>query len=189
MNIVYFDLETKKLFDEVGGRQNMHKLELAVAVTYSAEREDYAVYLEKNVDALIDELTSADVIIGFNTKAFDYIVLSPYIREGVSLWKVPSVDMMEHIYKALGFRVSLDSLASATLGETKSADGLKSVQWFREGQVDKVIDYCKKDVEVTKKLYEYGAEHGFVSFTDRRSGKRKTVRVNWKVTPSQGLLL
>ena len=180
MNIVYFDLETQKLFQDVGGRANIHKLLLAVGVTYSTEREDFGVYLEKDVDDLIAELTSADVVIGFNTKAFDYVVLSPYVKEGVSLWKIKSVDMMEHIHRALGFRVSLDSLASATLGETKSADGLQSVRWFREGKIDKVIEYCKKDVEVTKKLYEYGAEHKFVSFNDRY-GKRKTVRVNWKV--------
>ena len=181
MNIVYFDLETQKLFQDVGGRDNIHKLLLAVAVTYSSEREDYAVYLEDDVDALVDELTSADVVIGFNTKAFDYVVLSPYIKEGVSLWKIRSVDMMEHILKAVGFRVSLDSLAGATLGETKSADGLQSVRWYREGKIDKVIEYCKKDVEVTKKLYEYGAEHGFVNFKDRRSGKRRTALVDWKV--------
>ena len=180
MNIVYFDLETQKLFQDVGGRANIHKLLLAVAVTYSTEKGDYTVYLEEDVDALIDELTSADVVIGFNTKAFDYVVLSPYVKEGVSLWKIRSVDMMEHILEALGFRVSLNSLAEATLGETKSADGLQSVRWYREGKIDKVIEYCKKDVEVTKKLYEYGAEHNFVSFKDRY-GKRKTVSVKWKI--------
>ena len=180
MNIVYFDLETQKLFQDVGGRSNIHKLELAVGVTYSTEREDYAVYLEKDAATLIAELTSADVVIGFNIKAFDYIVLSPYTKEGTSLWKTRSVDMMEHIYKALGFRVSLDSLASATLGEKKSADGLQSVKWFKSGQIDQVIAYCKKDVEVTKKLYEYGAQNGFVYFKDRR-GKRKKVQINWSI--------
>ena len=154
MNIVYFDLETQKLFQDVGGRANIHLLKLAVGVTYSTDREDYAVYLEEDADALIEELISADVVIGFNTKSFDYIVLSTYAKEGVSLWKIKSVDMMEHIHRALGFRASLDSLASATLGETKSADGLQSVKWFREGKIDQVIEYCKKDVDVTKRLYE-----------------------------------
>ena len=180
MNIVYFDLETQRLAQEVGGWSNVHKLKLAVGVTYSTEKGDYTVYLEKDADALIEELTSADVVIGFNIKTFDYVVLSPYVKGGVSLWKIRSVDMMEHIYKALGFRVSLDSLAQATLGERKSADGIQSVQWFKSGQIDQVIDYCKKDVEVTKKLYEYGAENGLVYFKDRY-GRRKNVRVNWKV--------
>lgn len=180
MNIVYFDLETQKLFQDVGGRGNIHLLKLAVGVTYSTGKEDYAVYLEEDADALIDELVSADVVIGFNIKSFDYVVLSPYAKEGVSMWKIESVDMMEHIYNALGFRVSLDSLASATLKETKSADGLQSVKWFREGKIDQVIDYCKKDVDVTKRLYEYGAQNDCVYFNDRRRGRRR-VQVNWKV--------
>ena len=87
---------------------------------------------------------------------------------------------MEHIYEALGFRVSLDSLAEASLGETKSADGVQSVQWFKEGKIDKVIEYCKRDVEVTKRLYEYGVQNGFVRFKDRRGGKKK-VQVNWTI--------
>ena len=180
MNIVYFDLETQKLLQDVGGRANIDKLKLAVGVTYSTDREDYADYLENDADALISELTCADAVVGFNIKAFDYIVLSPYVREGISLWKIRSVDMMEHIHKALGFRVSLDSLVSATLREKKLADGVQSVQWFRAGQIDRVIDYCKKDVEVTKRLYEYGAQNGFVYFNDRRRG-RSIVRVNWQV--------
>lgn len=180
MNIVYFDLETQKLAQEVGGWSNIDKLKLAAGVTYSTEREDYAVYLEKDVDALIAELTSADVVIGFNIKSFDYIVLSPYVKKGTSLWKIRSVDMMEHIHRALGFRVALDSLAEITLGERKSADGLQSVRWFKAGQMDQVIDYCKKDVEVTKRLYEYGAQNGCVYFKDRR-GRRRIARVNWKV--------
>jgi len=180
MNIVYFDLETQKLFQDVGGRSNIHRLKLAVGVTYSTKREDYAVYLEKDADALIAELTSADAVVGFNIKAFDYVVLSPYVKEGTSLWKIRSVDMMEHIYRALGFRVSLDSLAEATLGEKKSADGIQSVQWFKAGQIDRVIEYCKKDVEVTRRLYKHGAENGFVYFKDRY-GRRKNIRVNWKI--------
>jgi DEAD/DEAH box helicase domain-containing protein len=180
MNIVYFDLETQKLFQDVGGRDNIDKLGLAVGVTYSTQREDYGVYLEKDVDALLSELMTADVVIGFNIKSFDYVVLSPYVKEGDSLWKIRSVDMMEHIYKALGFRVSLDSLASTTLGEKKMADGVQSVQWFRAGEIHRVIEYCKKDVEVTKKLYEYGAQNGCVHFMDRRRGRRM-VRVNWKI--------
>ena len=180
MDIVYFDLETQNLFEDVGGRDNIDKLKLAVGITYSTERQDYAVYLEEDAEALISELTSADVVVGFNIKAFDYVVLSPYAKKDVSLWKTRSVDMMEHIHRALGFRVSLDSLVSATLKEKKLADGVQSVQWFRAGQIDRIIDYCKKDVEVTKKLYEYGAQNGLVYFNDRRRGRRM-VRVNWKI--------
>ena len=177
---IYFDLETQKLFDEVGGRNNIDKLKLALGVTYSTAKEDYSVYLEKDSDALIEQLTSADTVIGFNIIAFDYLVLSPYVKKGVSLWNIHSIDMMEHIYRALGFRVSLNSLAEATLGERKIADGVQSVHWFKTGEIDRVIEYCKKDVEVTKRLYEYGLKNRLVSFKDRR-GKIVRIPVNWKI--------
>lgn len=57
MNIVYLDLETKYLADEVGGWDYIDRLELAVAVTYSTARGDFAHYTEDTVGALIDELS------------------------------------------------------------------------------------------------------------------------------------
>ncbi len=60
MNIVYFDLESQKLFQEVNGR-DPSKLLLACGVTWSTERNDFAVYWEEDVQALISELKSADV--------------------------------------------------------------------------------------------------------------------------------
>jgi len=60
--------------------------------------------------------------------------------------------MLEDIYRTLEFRVSLDKLASATLDEKKLADGLQAVRWYKQGKIDKIIEYCKKDVEITRKL-------------------------------------
>jgi DEAD/DEAH box helicase domain-containing protein len=88
--------------------------------------------------------------------------------------------MLEDIYQTLGFRVSLDKLASATLGEKKLADGVQAVQWYKEGKIDKIIEYCKKDVEITKRLHEYGCKQGFVCFTGR-GGVKQPIPVNWKL--------
>jgi DEAD/DEAH box helicase domain-containing protein len=86
--------------------------------------------------------------------------------------------MLDHIHKRLGFRVSLDNLASITLGTTKSADGLQAVRWFREGRIQEVLDYCQQDVEVTRQLYEYGQQHRHVKYRDR-SYRMQMVPVSW----------
>ena len=65
----------------------------------------------------------------------------------------------------------MDDVAAATLGESKSADGLQAVRWFRQGQLDKVTDYCRRDVEVTWKVYEFGRQNGYIRYRDR----------NWRV--------
>ena len=176
-NILYFDLETQKTFDEVGGRHNIRRLGLSVGVTYSTADQDYHVYKEADVDALARDLSQGDLVVGFNVLRFDYEVLRAY--SDYPFHEIPTVDMLDHIYRTLGFRVSLDSLASATLGENKSADGLAAVRWYKSGQMDKIIEYCKQDVKVTKELYESGKKNGYVQFRDRRSYRLRKVSVHW----------
>ena len=177
MNIVYFDLESQKLFDEVGGR-DASKLLLACGVTWSTERNDFAVYWEKDAQALISELKSADRVIGFNIINFDYQVLKPYaLNENFRAFR--STDMLQDIFRTLNFRISLDSIAKATLGGAKTADGIKSVEWFRNGELDKVAEYCKADVDITRRVYEFGRDNGLVHYYSKLGSKLK-VAVNWK---------
>jgi len=178
MNIVYFDLESQKLFEEVGGRRDASKLLLACAVTWSTARNDFAVYWEKDVAALLAELKSADRVVGFNILNFDYVVLKAY-APNENFRAIRSTDMLQDIVRTLNFRLSLDSIARATLGTTKTADGIKSVEWFRIGELDKVAEYCKTDVDITRRVYEFGREHGFVMYYSRLGSKLK-VAVNWK---------
>jgi DEAD/DEAH box helicase domain-containing protein len=177
MNIVYFDLESQKLFDEVGGR-DASKLLLACGVTWSTARNDFAVYWEKDVAALVAELKSADRVIGFNIISFDYEVLKPY-APNENFRSFRSTDMLQDIFRTLGFRLSLDSIAKASLGTTKTADGIKSVEWFKNGELDKVAEYCKADVDITRRVYEFGRNNGFVHYYSKLGSKLK-VAVNWK---------
>ena len=177
MNIVYFDLESQKLFEEVGGR-DPGKLLLACGVTWSTARNDFAVYWEKDAQALVNELKSADRVIGFNIISFDYEVLKPYaLNENFRAFL--STDMLQDIFRALNFRLSLDSIAKATLGATKTADGIQSVEWFKNGELDKVAEYCKADVDITRRVYEFGRDNGFVHYYSKLGSKLK-VAVTWK---------
>jgi DEAD/DEAH box helicase domain-containing protein len=177
MNIVYFDIESQKLFDEVGGR-DASRLLLACGVTWSTARNDFAVYWEKDAPALVAELKSADRVVGFNILGFDYEVLKPYARnENFRAFR--TTDMLQDIYRTLQFRLSLDTIARATLGTTKTADGIQSVEWFRNGELDKVAEYCKSDVDITRRVYEFGRDNGFVHYYSKLGSKLK-VAVNWK---------
>jgi DEAD/DEAH box helicase domain-containing protein len=176
MNIVYFDVETQRTFDEVGGRHNIRKLGLSAAVTYSTADGAFHHYTEEAVDDLIAELKAADRVVGFNVLGFDYEVLRAYTTDPLD--DIPTVDMLDHIYKRLGFRVSLDNLASTTLRAAKSADGLQAVRWYKEGRIQEILEYCQQDVEVTRQLYNYGRKHKHVRFRDR-SHRSQMVSVNW----------
>ncbi|MCJ7435888.1 MAG: ribonuclease H-like domain-containing protein [Anaerolineales bacterium] len=178
MNDIFFDLETQNLFQDVGGRQNIAKLKVACAVTWSTARNDFAVYWEQDVPALVDELRSATRVIGFNLQGFDYQVLQPYAPD-TRFASIPTLDLMLDLQKILGFRLSLDTIASASLGHGKTADGIQSVAWFRNGELDKVAEYCKADVDVTRRVYEFGRDNGYIFYKSKLGSKLK-VAVNWK---------
>jgi len=177
MNLVFFDLETQKLFQEVGGR-DAARLRLACGVTYSTDKADFKVYWEREAQALIDELSAADRVIGFNIREFDYEVLRPY-APGFNFAALRTLDLLLDLKRTLGFRIPLDALAKACLGTEKTADGIRSVEWFRAGELEKVAQYCRADVDITRRLYEYGRDNGFVYYYSKLGSKLK-VNVHWK---------
>jgi hypothetical protein len=176
MNIVYFDVETQRSFDEVGGRHNIRKLGLSAAVTYSTVDGAYRHYTEETVTSLIAELKAADLVVGFNILSFDYEVLRAYTDDPLD--DIETIDMLAHIHRRLGFRVSLDNLASTTLGTSKSADGLQAVRWYKQGRMQEILEYCQQDVEVTRNLYDFGKQYKHVKFRDRNYRER-SVAVSW----------
>lgn len=178
MNLVFFDLESQNLFEDVGGRENIDKLRVACGITWATQKNDFSVYWEKDVPALIEELRSATKVIGFNLRGFDYLVLQPYAPE-VRFASIPTLDMLLDLQKTLGFRISLDSIGSATLGAAKTADGVQSVEWFRAGELEKVAEYCKADVDITRRVYEFGRDHGYIFYKSKLGSKLK-VDVKWK---------
>ena len=180
---VVFDLETKRLAKEVGGWNHIDKIGFAVGVTYDVSADSFNRFTEDQTDQLIDLLIQSEQIIGFNLIRFDYTVLRPYGFQLTDAIRTKTVDLLQDIYNALGFRIGLDNLAEATLHESKSADGLAAVKWFREGKIDKVFAYCEQDVRVTYQLWEFGATHGYVIYSDRQ-GNRKQVHVKWTVPSS-----
>ena len=177
-NVVIFDIETQKTFQDVGGRQNMHKLMVSAAVCYSSSSDSYQHYTERNIFQLISQLQTADCVIGFNILGFDYPVLQPYAG-GVQLRKLPTLDLMDSIYQKIGYRIGLNALANSTLGLKKSADGLQAVQWYREGKLDEILKYCEQDVRVTKELFDFGHRNGHIVYENPNSRELIKLDVDW----------
>lgn len=177
MHYVVFDLETQKSFDDVGGQQNRHKLGVSVGVVYDSKTDSTTAYREEQMDDLVDHLHTAELVVGFNSFGFDYPVLQPYTI--MTLDQLPGLDIMLELTNILGHRVSLDSVAQGTLNAEKSAEGLQAIRWYRQGEWDKLIAYCEKDVLITKDIYLFGKQHGHVMFYDRFQRRVRKVDVNW----------
>jgi hypothetical protein len=175
-NIVYFDLETQKSAEEVGGWDKISQMRFSVAVTYSSTRAAYKIYGEQQVNELLTELQRADLVVGFNNLRFDYEVLHGYTA--FDLRQLPTLDLMTNLQETLQHRISLDAIATATFGVEKTAEGMQAIQWFRQGKLMEIAEYCCYDVKLTKLVHEYGAHNQQLHYLNR-FGKKMTVPVKW----------
>jgi len=173
---IVLDLETQKTFDEVGGR-NYEDLLISVVGVYRYETDSYECYLEKELHLLENLLIDCPLVIGFNHRKFDLPVLQRYVQ--VDTTQIPLLDLMEDIYNRIGHRVSLDSVAQATLKTGKTGHGLDAIDYYRQGEWEKLKQYCLNDVKITRGVYEYGRQNGHVYYLTRDGTDRRSVRVEW----------
>jgi len=174
--IVYFDLETQRSADEVGGWDNKHLMKMAVAVVYDSLDEKFYTYLESDVEGLVNKLLLADLVVGFNILNFDFAVLQPYTTVDLKN-RVRCFDILKDVWDRLGYRVSLNQIAKSSLKIEKSGNGLLSLQWFKEGKMAQIIEYCIKDVEITRDVFLYGLKNGYLDF--EKNGQSVRLPINW----------
>ena len=177
--------KTQRSFGDVGGFANKDKMGVSVAVTYSTARGTYEIYPEHEMEKLGEELIRADLVVGWNHLQFDYPVLQPYVFHTLAEQTV-NLDMMVELESQLGFRLKLDSVATASLGVGKTADGLDALKWWQEHKrtgeyepLEKIARYCAFDVKVTRQVHEYALANGFLKYEDK-SGRIAEVAVPWK---------
>lgn len=160
--MIFFDVETQLSADDVGGWDFAEDMRVSYLVAYNTASDDYLTCDEDNIPHFIDLLTSTNLVVGFNIEGFDYKVLSRYTD--IDLWALPTFDLLSHLHATLGHRVSLDTLAQANFGRSKLADGIEAIRWFKEGESEKIIEYCRDDVEITQKLFHKGCEDGALHY-------------------------
>ncbi len=174
------DIETQYLTEQVaGGWDAVEKLRVALVVTWD-KRNGMRTWYEEDIPRLLMELRNFQPIVTFNGENFDFKVLSAY--GAVDFLKGRSADVLAIMSKKLGFRVKLESVAQATLGRGKSASGKESVDWWQSGDPEKrrmVLEYCRQDVELTRDVYLFGKEKGYVAIDDAKQGGIRQVDVSW----------
>ncbi len=160
MRYIVFDLETQ----EPVGPEGVLAMNISVATVYDSETKKFTTVTIDEIDQLWPIIEQADALVGYNSNHFDIPLLNKYYPG--DLTQIKSIDILEDIKASLGRRLRLDSVAQATVGAKKSADGLQAVRWWREGRVEDIKKYCEQDVRVTKDVFEYAMKHGHVKFKD-----------------------
>lgn len=185
MRVVTFDIETANWMADIG-TGNPADLTIAIVCIHDSETDTYSSYLEPELPKLWPILERTDMLVGYNSDHFDVPLLNKYYPG--DLKKIKSLDLMTEVQNSLGRRLRLDSIADGTLGERKSANGAQSLIWWRAGEVDKVRQYCLKDVEVTKKIFDYALANGGIKY--KELGKKIDVKLdtsNW-LKPAGGAM-
>ncbi len=170
---VVLDLETKHTFREFSEHK---KLGITTVALYDYGDEKMYSYLETELTDLYAKLEKASFIIGFNIVSFDLPVLQAYYPGDVTQFK--TFDILDDIKEKLGHRLALNDVVNATLGLKKSGHGLQAVELYKEGKIKELQQYCEDDVDLTRKLFDYGVEHGEIYYMNH-TGKA-TIRVDWK---------
>ena len=168
MRQVILDVETIRTFDQVGG---FHPDKLGISFVGVIERDGFEGkgkeyrFFEQDLMKLWPLLESADVVVGFNTEGFDFLALQPYYAGKVG--DFPSLDLMAKIKESVGHRIGLNAVAVQTLGAKKTGSGLDAIRYYADGELQKLADYCMKDVEITRDIYDFGREKGYLKFLNK----------------------
>jgi DEAD/DEAH box helicase domain-containing protein len=174
-HFLIIDVETQKLVQDVGGWDHIDKLGISVACAYDSKTDQFLSYTESELKKLI-ELCEERLVIGYNIRGFDLPVMVPY---GLNIARLDVFDIMYDLQTLTRQQfLKLEAVARGTLNAGKSADGLMAVEWWKKGEIQKIIDYCMQDVKVTRDVFNFGRQNGFVKI-QRSEDKIVQVPVQW----------
>jgi DEAD/DEAH box helicase domain-containing protein len=184
-----FDIETQNFFtDPDVGWDNYAALKISVVGVYSYIEDRYYCYEENEMDKLTELFSDARRIVGFSMNRYDIPVLNNYfqrIKNAPKLWEMERIDLLEEIEMATGSRVSLDRLAGANLGASKTHHSSEAGALYREGKIDELKEYCVNDVKLTKELYDLYRKQNFLLVPSKKTGEMLKVEfANLAITPS-----
>jgi hypothetical protein len=163
MRKIVFDIETQNFFHDVG-KNDPTLLDIAIVAIYDSETDSYSSYVTEELNLLWPILERADMIIGFTSDHFDMPLLNKYYPG--DLTQIKHLDILKEIKSSYGRRMKLDQLAEGTLGKKKSGWGGDAVKWWRQGEIEKVRQYCIDDVRLTKELYDYAVTNNKLIFKE-----------------------
>lgn len=154
---IVFDIET------IGDIRNLKTMEVTVVSIYEFEHDRYTSFERHELGNLWPILEKTERLIGYNSAHFDIPILNRYYTGDLAL--LPHLDMLQAVRESMGKRFKLDDLAKATLQIQKSADGLQAMEWYKEGKIDLIKEYCEQDVKVTKDLYLFGIKNRMLYYS------------------------
>ncbi len=181
MRKIVFDIETRNFFHDVGSA-DPSKLDIAIVAIHDSETDSYSSYLAEELVQLWPILERADMLIGFYSEHFDMPLLNKYYPG--DLTKIKHLDILKEIRKQYGRGMKLDQLAEGTLGQNKIGHGSDANKWWKQGNIEKIREYCIDDVRLTKEIYDHALANQKLMFKEGRDIKEIPLNTSDWETPS-----
>ena len=164
MRFVVYDLETelpalrRGEIPEYGTtyapRFDPAEMGVSVLCAFDSLEETYHVYLEDNLHEFQELIWEADTMVGFNNIRFDNQALA---AKGLHVPTEKCYDILQHIRDARDGSFaghSLDAMCERNFNETKTDLGSAAPKNWQLGRRGSVINYCLRDVHLTKRLFD-----------------------------------
>lgn len=137
---------------------------VAVVGCYDYLHDQYRVFCGDNIAGFVDLLLDRSPLVGFNNISFDNAVLRAAGYFPPDLTEDHCYDILREVWVAEGLGTvfspkthggyGLDKLCMLNFGVGKSGNGaIAPIEWQR-GEVGSVVDYCLRDVWLTKRLFD-----------------------------------
>lgn len=179
MRLIVFDIEIAKEVEEVGGWEAVREGRAGIGsvALYDSTTKRFHIYGPDiafdgtnfipvgagTLPQCADHLTSADVLIGFNSISFDTPVFESVVGCGID---VPQYDILDMVWSELGNQRTkgyrLGEIAHRTINREKIDKGSSAPKLFKQGRMFELIDYNINDVAITRELCNFITEHGFI---------------------------
>lgn len=157
-HVVVFDIETRRLADQVGGWDALKKGAGGVSamVVYDNLTERFHLYDGHTLEYGARHLEGADVVLSFNGREFDVPVLEGVLERKLAI--TSHLDLLQLIWRAIVGRKkgnTLDEVSRRTLGHGKIGKGASAPALADAGRYAELFEYCVSDVDLTRELFAF----------------------------------
>lgn len=169
LHYVVFDLETRKLADEVGGWDALKRGAggITAICVYDSKTEQMYMYDEHTLEQCAEHLERATLVVGFNSEGFDVPVIEGLLKRKLRLRE--RYDILRKIWAALRAQGTalkgnrLHDVGLRTVGRGKTGDGAHAPQLAKEGRWAELFQYCTEDVRLTHDIFKFIRRKGGVN--------------------------
>lgn len=173
MRVCVLDIESEKLIEDWNKPWEGGLSVCGLWVNWAGgSMGEMRLYQLDELECAIRDIEEADVLVSKNGIRYDVPALEGMLGISLGLGEFgrtlnvrSHVDLQRIVEEALGFRVSLDNMAHATLGRAKDGVGAMAPTLWKDGRFARLHTYNMRDLALTRDLFLFAQTYGYILVT------------------------